>query len=72
MEGLERALAVGVLKDQQIKLFSLSGQTVRPLAVLTSLNGRHRIRAVQLGPDGALDFTTSDGSHDVVGKIGSR
>lgn len=53
-KGWNGALAVGVLKDQQIKLFSVSGQTVKPLVVLTSLNGKHRIRTVQLGPDGSL------------------
>ena len=71
-KGWNGALAVGVLKDQQIKLFSVSGQSLKPLAVLTSLNGRHRIRTVQLGPDGALYFTTSDGSHDVIGRITPR
>lgn len=71
-KGWNNALAVGVLKDEQIKLFSITGHTTKPLAVLTSLNGRHRIRTVQLGPDGALYFTTSDGSHDVIGKITPR
>ncbi len=68
------ALAVGVLKGEQIKLFSIApgGHTTKPLAVLTSLQGRHRIRTVQLGPDGALYFTTSDGSGDFIGKITPR
>ncbi len=72
-KGWNNALAVGVLKGQQIKLFSISSSgAAKPLATLTSLQGRHRIRTVQLGPDGALYFTTSDGSGDFIGKITPR
>ncbi|MBA8793408.1 glucose/arabinose dehydrogenase [Friedmanniella endophytica] len=67
------ALVVGVLKDEQIRIMKInSSGSASTVKIITALKGRHRIRTVQLGPDGALYFTTSDGSNDVIGKITPR
>lgn len=64
------ALAVGVLKAEGIRLLSLNpaGAVVRQ-ETLAAARGFGRIRTVQQGPDGALYFTTSNGRHDIIGRI---
>lgn len=53
-------LAVAMLKGEGIKVFTLSGNSiVEEQTILTSYG---RIRTLQQGPDGALYFTTSNGS----------
>ena len=67
------ALAVGLLKGQGIYLmrFNPSPTTTRPATVtrMAIAQGYGRIRAVQLGPDGALWFTTSNGTDDKIVRI---
>jgi hypothetical protein len=67
------ALAVGLLKGQGIYLmrFNPSPTTTRVASVtrMAVAQGFGRIRAVQLGPDGALYFTTSNGSNDRIVRI---
>jgi glucose/arabinose dehydrogenase len=67
------ALAVGLLKGQGIYLmrFNPSPTTSRVASVsrIAVAEGYGRIRAVQLGPDGALYFTTSNGSNDNIVRI---
>ncbi|MBW8730494.1 MAG: PQQ-dependent sugar dehydrogenase [Terrabacter sp.] len=67
------ALAVGLLKGQGIYLmrFNPSPTTTRPATVtrMGVAQGYGRIRAVQLGPDGALWFTTSNGTDDKIVRI---
>lgn len=55
-------LVVAMLKGEGIKVFTLSGNTI--VAEETILTSYGRIRTVQQGPDGALYFTTSNGSGD--------
>jgi glucose/arabinose dehydrogenase len=69
------AIAVALLKGKGIKLLFLDPDT----KVLQTPSTREvrikevtpygRIRTVQYGPDGALYFTSSNGSGDVVGKL---
>ncbi len=68
----EGALAVGVLKGTQIRLLRLdeNGKVIQSTK-LTAVN-KGRIRTVQSGPGGALYFTTSNGSNDIVGKVTPR
>ena len=70
------ALAVGLLKGQGIYLmrFNPSPTTTRPATVtrMAIAQGYGRIRAVQLGPDGALWFTTSNGTDDKIVRITPR
>ena len=70
------ALAVGLLKGQGIYLmrFNPSPTTTRPATVtrMAISQGYGRIRAVQLGPDGALWFTTSNGTDDKIVRITPR
>ena len=70
------ALAVGLLKGQGIYLmrFNPSPTTTRPATVtrIAIAQGYGRIRAVQLGPDGALWFTTSNGTDDKIVRITPR
>ena len=70
------ALAVGLLKGQGIYLmrFNPSPTTTRPATVtrMAVAQGYGRIRAVQLGPDGALWFTTSNGTDDKIVRITPR
>ena len=57
------AIAVGLLKDQGIMILSLNpGGGVASAERLEAADGYGRIRTVQQGPDGALYFTTSNGS----------
>lgn len=67
------ALAVGLLKGEGIYLmrFNPSPTTTRVASVsrVAVAQGYGRIRAVQLGPDGALYFTTSNGSNDKIVRI---
>ena len=64
------AIAVGLLKDRGISIITLNpaGQraAVEPLPEAETGN---RIRAVQQGPDGALYYTTSDGSGDQIRRL---
>jgi glucose/arabinose dehydrogenase len=67
------ALAVGLLKGQGIYLMRFR-PTVSPSAVATTVRlpqaqGYGRIRTVQQGPDGALWFTTSNGSGDRIVRV---
>ena len=63
------ALAVGLLKDQGIKIVSLNpdGRADRRDGSVGRQYGR--IRTVQYGPDKALYFTTSNGTHDRIVKL---
>ena len=67
------ALAVGLLKGEGIYLmrFNPSPTTSRIASVtrLAVAQGYGRIRAVQLGPDGSLWFTTSNGTDDKIVRI---
>ncbi len=67
------ALAVGLLKGEGIYLmrFDPTPTTSRVASVtrLAAAQGHGRIRAVQLGPDGALYFTTSNGTNDEIVRI---
>ena len=61
-------LAVGLLKGQGIALFSVSAtHKVTKLGEIATDHGR--IRTVQQGPDGALYFTTSNGTDDGVYRL---
>lgn len=61
-------LAVGLLKGQGILLFGVSAtHKVTELGRIVTDHGR--IRTVQQGPDGALYFTTSNGSDDGVYRL---
>lgn len=67
------ALAVALLKDQGISLMRMNptpGPT-RVVAVtpLAQAEGFGRIRTVMQGPDGALWFTTSNGTNDSIVRI---
>ena len=66
----EGAAAVGLLKDQGIMVLTVkpTGE-VGPKEEFPGLSSYKRIRTVQLGPDGALYFTTSNGSNDSIVKI---
>jgi glucose/arabinose dehydrogenase len=64
------AMAVAMLKNRGIQVFFLNPQNnVVSTTVISEVSGGKRIRTVQYGPDGALYFTTSDGTDDVVGRI---
>ncbi len=64
------AMAVGILKANGIRLLFLdpTGAVVR-VEKLAAAQSYKRIRTVQQGPDGALYFTTSNGSQDIIGRI---
>jgi glucose/arabinose dehydrogenase len=67
------AMAVGLLKDQGIMIITLRPDGSLALAEpLPAGEGYGRIRTVQLGPDGALYFTTSNGSNDRIVKLTPR
>jgi glucose/arabinose dehydrogenase len=70
------ALAVGLLKGEGIYLmrFDPTPTTSRVASVtrLAAAQGYGRIRAVQLGPDGSLWFTTSNGTNDKIVRITPR
>jgi glucose/arabinose dehydrogenase len=68
----EGAMALGVLKGQQIRLLRLdkNGKVIQSLRLAAVKKGR--IRTVQSGPGGALYFTTSNGTNDSVFKLTPR
>lgn len=61
-------LAVGLLKGQGIMLFSVSA-THKVTRLETVVTDHGRIRTVQQGPDGALYFTTANGTDDGVYRL---
>lgn len=62
------ALAVGMLTGQGIQLFTINkDKQVKKLTEIANTYGR--IRTVQQGPDGALYFTTSNGSNDAIYRL---
>ena len=63
-------LMVGMLKGQGVKVFTLDGSSIT--GEQTILTGYGRIRSPQQGPDGALYFTTSNGSGDGIYKVTPR
>ncbi|GAA5021475.1 hypothetical protein GCM10023258_10880 [Terrabacter aeriphilus] len=67
------ALAVGLLKGEGIDVMRFApSPTTTAVASVTRLpaaQGYGRIRAVQLGPDGSLWFTTSNGSNDKIVRL---
>lgn len=69
----EGRLAVGLLKDEGIQLMRVKGSgseaTIPSTRGLLAAEGYGRIRTVQLGPDGSLWFTTSNGSNDKIVRI---
>lgn len=68
---LDGVLAVGALRGEKV-LFMRLGQngTVSEVSVPAPLDGTYgRIRAVRLGPDGALFVSTSNGSDDQVLRV---
>lgn len=64
-------LAVAMLKGQGIRLFTVTSGN-RITGAQTVLRGYGRIRSVQPGPDGALYFTTSNGSNDAIYRVAAR
>ncbi len=67
------AMAVGVLKDQRINIVTLNPDGgLAGVERLREADGYGRIRSVQQGPDGALYFTTSNGSNDRIVKLTPR
>jgi glucose/arabinose dehydrogenase len=61
-------LAVAMLKGEGIKLFSIS-KANKISTEQTVFGGYGRIRTVAQGPDGALYFTTSNGSNDGIYRV---
>ncbi len=67
---LDGALAVAALKDQSLRIMSVSGSKVTGVAVPPELDARYgRLRGVAVGPDGALYVSTSNGSADKILRI---
>ncbi len=66
-----KTLAVAMLKGQGVKLFWIN-KADRIYKEQTILRGYGRIRTLQQGPDGAIYFTTADGSHDEIYKVTVR
>jgi aldose sugar dehydrogenase len=64
-------LFVAKLKGKGVMVMNVtaSGKTTR---IANTLSGYGRIRTVQQGPDGALYFTTSNGSGDAIYKVTAR
>ena len=63
-------MAVGLLKGQGIMVLVLDpSRNVAGVGRISGLGDYGRIRTVQQGPDGALYFTTSNGSGDRIGRI---
>lgn len=60
-------LAVALLKGQGILLLRVDGTSLTELGEMVTDQGR--IRTVEQGPDGALYFTTSNGSDDGVYRL---
>ena len=67
------ALAVALLKDQGISLMRMNPtpgpSRVVATTALTQAEGFGRIRTLMQGPDGALWFTTSNGTNDRIVRI---
>ena len=64
------ALAVACLKDSKLRIFKIVDHQVVEDWVPAELNGTYgRLRAAELGKDGALYVTTSNGSDDKVLRI---
>jgi len=61
-------LAVAMLKGAGIKLFTISSAN-KITGSTDVMRGYGRIRTVQQGPDGAVYFTTSNGSNDGIYRI---
>ena len=61
-------LAVAMLKGEGIKLFTVDGNS-RITGSQNVMQSYGRIRTVQQGPDGAVYFTTSNGSGDEIYKM---
>ena len=55
-------LVLAVLKGSQLRMFRLSPDGRRPIAVSLALNNHGRLRSAVVGPDGALYVTTSNGA----------
>ena len=56
-------LAVATLKDESLRIFRASPNGTKLTLVATLFKGRFgRLRAAQMGPDGALYLTTSNGN----------
>jgi glucose/arabinose dehydrogenase len=68
---LNGALAVGALRGEKLLLMRLGDNgTVAQVGVPAQLDGTHgRIRAVRLGPDGALFVSTSNGEDDQILRV---
>ena len=68
---LNGALAVGALRGQKLLLMGLGPDgAVAQVSVPAPLDGTFgRLRAVRLGPDGALYVSTSDGTDDQVLRV---
>ena len=65
---LDGVLAVALLKGEGIVLFSVGAKSkLTSLGEIASTYGR--IRTVEQGPDGALYFTTSNGSADAIYRL---
>ena len=59
----EDHLAVATLKDESLRIFRASPNGTKLTLVATLFKGRFgRLRAAQMGPDGALYLTTSNGN----------
>jgi aldose sugar dehydrogenase len=59
----EDHLAVATLKDESLRIFKASPNGTKLTLVATLFKGRFgRLRAAQMGPDGALYLTTSNGN----------
>jgi glucose/arabinose dehydrogenase len=62
------ALVVAMLKGQGILVFSVDARShLKKVATIVTDHGR--IRSVHPGPDGALYFTTSNGSTDGIYRV---
>ena len=67
--GWEGQLVVSTLKDEDLRRFSVNADGDVSLAQ-TMLDGRFgRLRAVVIGPDGALYVSTADGHDDLVLRV---
>ncbi|MFD7654592.1 PQQ-dependent sugar dehydrogenase [Actinosynnema sp. NPDC059797] len=68
---LEGVLAVTALKGEKVLLFTVTQEGgVHSVSIPPELEGAHgRLRGAELGPDGALYVTTSNGEDDKVLKV---
>ena len=64
------ALAVSVLKNQELRIYRFSGNSIVSDEAPAQLDGDFgRLRAAELGPDGALYVSTANGSNDVILRV---